>query len=103
MVISFAPFALIISLYSLPWALEDEKTSKRKISCEPKREIKNKIKQNKKVRNNKSRTIYHLCACLGRSITRLYAIIMVIRRAPVSADLEIFDGAPVSLIMKIRV
>ena len=47
-VISFGPFASIISLYSLPWEREDEKTSRRKISCEPKREIKNKIKQSKK-------------------------------------------------------
>lgn len=47
-VISFGPFASIISLYSLPWEREDEKISRRKISCEPKREIKNKIKQSKK-------------------------------------------------------
>ena len=46
-VIFFAPLAPIISLYSLPWAWEDEKTSKRKISCEPKREIKTKQKSKK--------------------------------------------------------
>ena len=87
-VISFALFASIISPYSLPWEREDEKTSKRKISCEPKREIKNKIYQSKKVWSNKFRTIYHLCACLGRSAKRLYAIILCIRGAPVSADWE---------------
>ena len=46
-VIFFAPLAPIISLYSLPWAWEDEKTSKMKISCEPKREIKTKQKSKK--------------------------------------------------------